>query len=141
MLPRGQFARFEHNQLKRRRIAERYKKNLGQFEDYLRLPVVRPKVVHAWHLFIVRLNTSRLKITRNRFMQHMAERGVECGLHYRPIYELSFYKQLGLSGRFFPNTAYAGGRVMSRPLYPELRLKDVDYVCECIGDIIRTHRR
>jgi dTDP-4-amino-4,6-dideoxygalactose transaminase len=137
----GQFARFDSNQLKRTRIADRYMRNLSQFEEFLLLPVVRPKVVHAWHLFIVRLRTSRLRITRNRFIQLMAERGVECGLHYRPIYELSFYKQLGLSGRFFPNTAYAGRRVTSLPLYPELRLKDVDYVCECIGDIIRLHRR
>ena len=71
----------------------------------------------------------------------MAERGVECGLHYRPIYDLSFYKQLGLTGRFFPNTAYAGRRVLSLPLYPELSLKDVDHVCECIADITRSYRR
>jgi dTDP-4-amino-4,6-dideoxygalactose transaminase len=72
----------------------------------------------------------------------MAERKVECGVHYKPIFELSYYQELlGLTPQYLPNTAYAGKRVITLPLYPGLSLPEVDYICECIADIVAKHGR
>ena len=137
----GELAGFDKNQEKRAAIARRYARNLANLGDYLHLPTVGAKTVHAWHLYIVRLHLSRLKISRNKFIALMSGRGIECGVHYQPIFSLSFYRRLGFKGQYFPNSAYVGQRVVSLPMYPGLKLGEVDYICDMIHDIVKRHSR
>ncbi len=138
----GQLASFEKDQAKRSARAERYIKNLAGLSDFLELPVIDKHYRHGWHLFIIRLHLSHLKIDRDRFIALMSNYGIECGVHYKPIFELTFYRDaLRLSGQYFPNAAYAGRRVVSLPLYPTLKITDVDYICGCITAIMSKHAR
>ncbi len=137
----GQLAVFEKNQAKRARIAARYLKGLAGLEESLELPPEDNAYRHAWHLFIVRLHLSRLKISRDRFIKLMALEGVQCGVHYKPLFEMSYYRQLGFLPRYFPNAAYAGQRVVTLPMFPHLALADVDYVCEKVKRIIGKYGR
>ena len=137
----GELSVFEKNQAKRRKLAARYKKGLAGLEDHLELPVENDGCRHAWHLFIVRLHLSNLKIKRNRFIKLMADEGVQCGVHYKPLFEMSYYRQLGFLPGYFPNAAYAGERVVSLPMYPHLTLGEVDYICEKARTTLRKHAR
>lgn len=138
----GQLTSFEKDQTKRRKIAERYLKNLTEWDDVIELPLVPEKTAPSWHLFIIKLRLSRLKLDRDRFIRAMAQRGVECGVHYQAMFDLSYYRtHLGLSPQYFPNTVWATKRVLSLPMYPSLPLKDVDYICDCISDILGKHSR
>lgn len=138
----GQVSVFENEQKKRERLAARYLKNLAGLTDYMELPVPQKYYQHGWYLFIIRLHLSRLKIKRHAFVRKMAEHGVECGVHYKPIFDLTYYRQvLGVSDQYLPNSAYAGRRVVTLPLYPGLTLDEVDYVCGCISDIVARHGR
>ena len=138
----GQLSDYKRQQKQRERLAERYVKNLSDLREYLEPPVVRKHCRHGWHLFIIRLHLSALKIDRDRFIRLMARRGIECGVHYQPIFELSFYRNhLGLSPQFFPNATYAGRRVVSLPFYPTLKPGEVDRVCESIRSIVIRHHR
>jgi dTDP-4-amino-4,6-dideoxygalactose transaminase len=137
----GQLSVFEKNQARRVRLAERYLKQLADLGEFVELPVVRPHFRHAWHLFIIRLHLSRLRIKRNRFVALMAEAGIECGVHYKPLFELSFYRELGYLPQHFPNTAYVGERVLTLPLYPGLGTADVDRVCDRIRAIVARYGR
>ncbi len=132
----GQLSVFEKNQAKRVKIAARYEKNLVGLAEHLETPPVHKGHKHAWHLYIIRLHLSGLKIDRAEFINLMAEAGVGCGVHYKPLTEMSYYRQLGFEPKHFPNTTYIGQRVVSLPMYPELKLSDVDYVCERATDII-----
>ncbi|UCC44225.1 MAG: DegT/DnrJ/EryC1/StrS family aminotransferase [Candidatus Zixiibacteriota bacterium] len=137
----GQLRLFEKNQARRRAIARRYFTRLASLDDHIALPHISEKVEHAWHLFIIRLHLSRLKITRDRFIGLMSRRGVECGVHYQPVFNFTLFKESGYSGQYLPNAAYAGKRVVSLPMYPGLKLSQVDYVCEQVSDIISRHGR
>jgi dTDP-4-amino-4,6-dideoxygalactose transaminase len=138
----GQLTTIEKNQDRREKLARRYLKNLGDLRDYLKLPESEPPLHHGWHLFIVRLRLSRLGIDRHKFIREMAAQGIECGVHFRPIFELSYYREkMGLSGQYFPNSTYAGQRVVTLPLYPELKLAQVDRVCEAVRSILTKKRR
>lgn len=138
----GQLSEFKKQQKLRERLAERYLANLADLSDFLEPPIVRKHCRHGWHLFIIRLHLSALKIDRNQFIQLMARCGIECGVHYQPIFELSFYRDhLGLSPQFYPNATYAGRRVVSLPFYPTLKLGEVDRVCESIRSIVIRHKR
>jgi len=106
------------------------------------LPEVIAPNHHAWHMFIVKLCLSRLKIDRDQFIRAMARRGIECGVHFQPIFDLSYYrKNLGLSPQYFPNATYAGRRVVTLPLYPTLSISQVDRVCEALREILTKRRR
>lgn len=138
----GQLTLFKKNQEVRTLLAERYLNNLSTVSEFIELPPIEKGFQHGWHLFIIKLHLSRLNIDREKFLRLMAARGIECGVHYQPIFNLSWYrKYLGLSPQHFPNAAYAGRRVVSLPLYPALKKTEVDYVCENITDIIKRHRR
>jgi len=135
----GQLSTFGKNQKLRMKLASRYIENLEDLHDYMELPHTEKHCEHAWHLFIIRLHLSRLKINRDRFISLMSEAGVECGVHYKPIFEFGFYRELGFLPQNYPNAAYAGKRVVTLPLYPTLKLTDVDYICDRVRRILRTN--
>ena len=138
----GELEVFKENQARRTAVARRYEKNLRTFREYLYLPRVAPHYRHGWHLYIIKLALSRFRVGRDRFIREMAARGVECGVHYKPIFELSWYRDVfKLAPRFFPNATWAWQRAVSLPMHPLLSDADVDYVCDCIGDVIQTFRR
>jgi len=138
----GQLESLAKGQEKREKNARRYMKKLSHLGEYFALPPVDKKRRHGWHLFIIRLHTSQLDISRDEFITKMAGHGIECGVHYIPAFHLTFFREsLGLSEQYFPNTAYAGRRVVSLPLYPSLKMGDVDYVCDAIEDIVTKHGR
>ncbi|MCK4607572.1 MAG: DegT/DnrJ/EryC1/StrS family aminotransferase [candidate division Zixibacteria bacterium] len=138
----GQLGTLASDQKLRELLAMRYLENLQDLPELVELPTIQRHYRHGWHLFIVRLHLSALKIDRDRFIHLMAARGIECGVHYRPIFELSYYRDaLGLSPQYFPNSAYAGRRVVSLPLYPCLKAGEVDYVCECAAEILKKNAR
>jgi len=138
----GMLTRFDADQNHRRLCAQRYARNLSSFGEWVTLPQKRLGTTHGWHLFIVQLQTNRLKISRDAVIDKMAEHGIECGLHYRPIYELSWYKKhMAIDCKALPNTVAAGQRIMSLPLHPRLTMKDIDRVCETLADIVKRHRR
>lgn len=133
----GQVSVFEKEQKQREKLAARYLKNLSGLAEYIELPVPEQNHQHGWYLFIIRLHLSRLRIKRHTFIRKMAERGVECGVHYKPVFDLTYYRQvLGVTEQYLPNAAYAGRRVVTLPLYPGLTPGDVDYVCECVADTL-----
>ncbi len=138
----GQLKTLASDQKRRELLAMRYLENLQDLSELAELPTIQKHYQHGWHLFIIRLHLSALKIGRDRFIHLMAARGIECGVHYRPVFELSYYRDaLDISPRYFPNSAYAGRRVVSLPLYPGLKAGEVDYVCECAASILRKNAR
>lgn len=137
----GQLERFDRDQAKRTQLALRYNENLAELHELLETPLMQPHATPAWHLYISRLHLSGLKVTRDQLVRKMAALGIECGVHYRPLFEMTYYRNMGLSAQYFPNAAYAGQRVMSLPLYPSLKISQVDYICDCLSDLILKSRR
>jgi len=137
----GQLATFDATQRRRQAVADRYSRNLSDLSDYLAIPDVQPDCRHAWHLYIIRLHLSRLKISRAKLITLMSEAGIECGIHYKPLFDMSFYRELGFESQHFPNAVYAGRRVVSLPMYPHLKPAQVDRVCDVLRDLVVRHRR
>ncbi|RKX25449.1 MAG: UDP-4-amino-4,6-dideoxy-N-acetyl-beta-L-altrosamine transaminase [Candidatus Zixiibacteriota bacterium] len=138
----GQLASFEKDQAARIKIAERYCKNLSPLEDFIEIPKIAKGYSHGWHLYIIKLHLSHLRIDRNGFIAAMSRQGIECGVHYKPIFELSYYRdRYGLLPQYFPNAAYAGQCVVSLPLYPGMKMADVDIVCEVVEKLVRRYTR
>ncbi|MCP4705332.1 MAG: UDP-4-amino-4,6-dideoxy-N-acetyl-beta-L-altrosamine transaminase, partial [candidate division Zixibacteria bacterium] len=119
-------------------LAERYKKKLSDLSKYVELPFEDNISTHAWHLFIIKLNLSKLKITRNKFIAELEKQGIGCGVHFIPIYHFTYYKKnFRFNIKNFVNCEKSFRRVISLPFYPDLTYVELDYVCDVITKLIR----
>jgi len=90
--------------------------------------------VHAWHLFVIKVEG----MSREEFMRRLGEYNIGYGLHFPPCHTLSYIREkCGVSPPNLPETERAGERILSLPLYPGMTQEDVEYVGECIKEIMR----
>lgn len=138
----GQLKSFDKEETKRIKLAERYLKNLSTVDQYLELPLTDKKYQHGWHLFITKLDVDNLKISRDQFIRKLLEHKIEAGVHFIPVYDFSFYKNiLGWDGKKLSHTTDAFKRVMTLPLYPALTMKQVDYISDTIIKLITKYKK
>lgn len=69
------------------------------------------------HLYILRLDTDKLKIDRKRFFDAMAAEGICCNVHYIPVYYFPHYRRLGYNMGLCPNAEALYEQILSLPLY------------------------
>jgi perosamine synthetase len=124
----------------RKRIAERYTEAFKN-RDELFTYTVKPDRVSAWHLYPLDLNIDALKIGRDRFIEEMRSRGVGLSVHFIPLYEFTYYKKMGYSGRGYDNSRWVFDRTVSLPIFPGMVDEEVDYVIENVLDITHAGRR
>ena len=131
-------ARFQQ---RRREVVDAYRSGFAG-EVALELPVERPTVEHAWHLYVLRLRLDALEIGRDRFIEELATRNIGTSVHFIPIHVHPYYRdKYGYAPDDFP-VAYASFcRMFSLPLHPQLSDQDVADVIEAVLDVVRAHRR
>ncbi|WP_010663963.1 DegT/DnrJ/EryC1/StrS family aminotransferase [Marinilabilia salmonicolor] len=111
-------------------VAERYLEKLSDLE-MVDLPVSKvPPEHHAWHLFPVVLNEKCI-ISRNDFIQKMADRGIGTSVHYKPMHRLSYYRDnYQLDPSQFPVSEKAWQGTVSLPIFPSMSEEEQLYVIE-----------
>lgn len=77
---------------------------------------------------------------RNEVIIKMAERGVACNVHYKPLPMMTAYKALGFDIQDFPNAYRHYQSEITLPLHTKLSDEEVDYVIACFRDISREIR-
>ncbi len=126
---------------RRLEVVEMYRRALGD-DEALELPTERPDVSSAWHLFVLRLRTEQLEVTRNQFIEELRARNIGTSVHYRPLHMMSYYaKKYGYAPEDFPVAQDAFQRMVSIPLNPSLTDEDVNDVVEAIREATRSRRK
>lgn len=124
-------------QIRRREIVHRYNKAFSPFEE-LQIPGEKPYVEHSWHLYVLRLNLQRLKISRNQFIEELKSRNIGTSVHFIPIHLHPYYRdKYGYKPDDFPIAHREYQRIISLPLYPKMRDQDVEDVIEAVTDVIK----
>jgi dTDP-4-amino-4,6-dideoxygalactose transaminase len=78
---------------------------------------------HVYHLYVVQSDN------RNALREHLAEAGIESGLHYpTPLHLQEAYGFLGYKEGDFPVTERVKSRILSLPIYPGIPSAAVDRV-------------
>jgi dTDP-4-amino-4,6-dideoxygalactose transaminase len=108
----------------RNRHAERYRRLLAGVGD-LAFQQQAPGSDHVYHLFVV--ETGR----RDELRRHLHDAGVQTGVHYPvPIHLQRAYEDLGHKPGDFPNAERLAARMLSLPMFPELRPEQLAYVAD-----------
>jgi UDP-4-amino-4-deoxy-L-arabinose-oxoglutarate aminotransferase len=78
---------------KRRQLAARYREWFADIDELLPLSIPEDTTQHAWHLFIVRLDTDRAGMKRDEFMAELKDRNIGTGLHFRAVHLQKYYRE------------------------------------------------
>ena len=87
------------------------------------------------HLYITRV-PSVSDEQRREIIIKMAEAGVSCNVHYKPLPMMTAYKQMGNDIKDYPNAYNLYSNAITLPLYSKLTEEDADYVISNFVDII-----
>ena len=87
------------------------------------------------HLYLVRINNITLE-QRNEIIVKMAERGIACNVHYKPLPMLTAYKNLGFDIKDYPNAYDLFVNEVTLPLHTKLSDKDVAYIIDNFKEVV-----
>lgn len=130
----AQLERYETLLARRHEIIEKYNS---------RLSTLNVKVLNHYgsdyqssgHLYMVRcldLTTEQ----RNEVITKMAEQGIACNVHYKPLPMMTAYKALGWAIADFPNAYNLYKNEITLPLHTRLNDEDVEYVISTFVTIL-----
>lgn len=88
------------------------------------------------HLYITRL-LGHSDEDRRAVIVKMAERGIACNVHYKPLPMMTAYKALGFDIKDFPNAYNLYANEVTLPLHTRLSDEDVEYVISNYVDIVQ----
>ena len=97
---------------------------------------------HSRHLYILRIDESRLTITRDQFIEELKKRNVGVSVHFIALHTMSAYvKRFGYRPEDFPKAYAYSESEISLPLYATLGVENARYVADSVLDIVAKYRR
>ena len=119
---------------RRREIVERYNEALKDCNVQV-LNHYGEDFQSSGHLYLVRLLGKDAEY-RNEVIRKMAERGIACNVHYKPLPMMTAYKNLGFDIKDYPKAYLQFENEVTLPLHTRLSDEDVEYVIGNFVDII-----
>lgn len=99
-------------------------------------PIVNPGNKHVYHQYTIRI-TKECKVTRDKLMQSLREKGVGCNIYYpKPLHLHPVFTKLGYKKGDFPVAERISREVLSLPVHPLLKTKDVKFIIDSIHEIL-----
>lgn len=124
-------------------MLRRRKEIIGKYDAALRplgiitLDHYTDEYESSGHLYITRVPGITPE-QRNEIIAKMAERGVACNVHYKPLPMHTAYKNLGFDIRNYPNAYNYYANEITLPLHTLLTDEDVEYTMQNFQEIIET---
>ena len=131
-----QLKKVERFQRRREMIANLYNES---FENLpVKLPFVsNPENIHSWHLYVIQLQLEKIKITRDQFIEKMAEKGIGTSVHFIPLHLHPYWRdRYGFSPEDFPVALECYQRSVSLPIYTKMTDNDVERVITAVKETI-----
>ncbi len=118
--------------LKRRQeIAARYIRELKRVEEVSFLENT-PQSENAYHLFVI-----KIKNGRRQLYDYLKEKGIDCQVHYLPLYWHPYYQKLGYKKGLCPASEEFYETILSLPIYPGLKDFQQESVIKSIGEFFK----
>lgn len=111
--------------VRRKERVERYRRLIADKLPRVRVPFVERSTDSSFHIFPVLLFGD--EELRNNTLRGMADRGIQCSMHYRPIHTFSAYRGVIAN---VPVTDRIASSILTLPLFPSLSDEQMDLVVE-----------
>ena len=113
---------------RRREIAELYGKLLS---DEISKPLEVSLNKHAYHLYVIEVDR------RDELLKYLREQNIGAGIHYPiPLHLQRAYQHLGLSEGLYPECEKSCRRVISLPIFPEMKQEEIEFVANSVNSFV-----
>jgi perosamine synthetase len=113
---------------RRREIAARYDEAFANLSGINPL-AVRPDVLHAYHLYVIRIDSNVLGTDRATLFTKLRKKGIGVNVHYIPVHLQPFYREkFHTSPGLCPIAETAYEQIISIPMFPGMTDEDVKKV-------------
>lgn len=136
----SQLSKLERFKARRQEIVTRYNEAFGRIPELI-LQQEIPESDTCRHLYIIRLDLTKLTCTRRQFFDAMSAENVQCQVHYVPVYWFPYYRHLGYEKGLCPAAEEIYQGIMSIPLYPKMTDQDVTDVIRAVTKIVEYYRK
>ncbi len=137
-LGRSQLGKLDRFLARRRRCADRYRLRIADsavLRQAVRPLVCPDPVLHAWHLFVVRVDWRRLGLERAGCMRALHAMGIGTQVHYIPVHRQPYYRRLHTIS--LPVSEQYYEQCLSLPLHAGMEDADVDRVVSGLETVVR----
>lgn len=126
---------------RRQEIAGQYDAAFAELPEVEPL-AVRDEVSHAYHLYIIRLNSKQLRATRTEIFAALRAEGIGVNVHYIPVHLHPFYRErFGTELGDCPVAEAAYEQIISLPIFPRMSEQDVEDVIAAVHKVSETYLR
>ncbi len=130
----AQLERYDALLKRRKEIIEQYDKAFKPLGIEV-LPHYTEKYSSSGHLYLTRIPNITPE-QRNEIIVKMAEQGISCNIHYKPLPMHTAYKNLGFDIKNYPNAYNHFANEISLPLHTRLTDEEIEYVIEKYIEIV-----
>ena len=110
-------------------IANYYNQNLNS--EKFEIPYKDKQAKHVYHLYVIQVNN------RKKIINELIKKGIQPGIHYKKAahHQKKYAELCKFSNNKLSNTNQIVKKILSIPIYPQLKLKDVKYICDTLNKI------
>lgn len=90
----------------------------------------------SYHLYVVKVNFSKLNTSKTEFFNKMREKNIGLQLHYIPINKQPYYKSLGYGNEETPIMNRYYEECFSLPIYASLSNEEQEYVIKTLFEVL-----
>lgn len=111
---------------KRNKAAQRYNEQLSSIDE-VTVPIEAPEVNHVYHLYVIRVPD------RDELREYLEAQGISTGIHYdTPVHQHPAVREHVEDVGEVETAKELCDRILSLPMYPEIKDEEIDYVCSMI---------
>lgn len=130
----SQMERLDTFVARRHELAKRYDVLLADLP--LRTPYQNQNTSSSWHIYVVRLDSTRVKKSKMQIFEEMKKNDITLNLHYIPVHLQPYYQAMGFKKGDFPISERYYEEALTLPLYFELTNKQQDQVIRALRDVL-----
>lgn len=102
---------------------------------------VRPEVVHAYHLYMVRVRSQEVGMSRDQVFAALRAAGIGVNVHYIPVHLHPFYRRrFGTGPGLCPLAEAAYWQLITLPVFPAMGDDDINTVVVGVGKVLQAKR-
>jgi perosamine synthetase len=125
---------------RRREIAQHYDVAFGEIPAVQPL-TVREEVSHAYHLYVIRLDTSKLQATRAELFAALRAEAIGINVHYIPVHLHPFYRErFSTEPGMCPVAEAAYEEIISLPIFPRMSDNDINDAVVAVRKVIHRYQ-
>ncbi len=111
-----------------------------KYDEAFKNSIVRPLYTYdgksSYHLYVVQVDFSKLKISKEDLFNNLREKNIGIQLHYIPINKQPYYKSLGYGSEHTPVMDKYYEECFSLPMYPKMADTEQTYVIESLFEVL-----